>query len=139
MNNLQAMGLSQINPTKRVFINLEFEYKNLIELKESSWLKIDDNYLDAILEDNNEYVECKLEANSNYLMIRLNKKIKKYKNKIKKDNIRLRIELEDREIFTNAIVSKLPIEAILETKSRDYAKVNIYFEEKVYIEIIEIF
>ena len=139
MNNLQAMGLSQINPTKRVFINLDFEYKNLIELKESSWLKIDDNYLDAILEDNNEYFECKLEANSNYLMIRLNKKIKKYKNKIKKDNIRLRIELEDREIFTNAIVSKLPIEAILETKSRDYAKVNIYFEEKVYIEIIEIF
>ncbi len=130
-SNLQANGLNY-NLVDFKSELVELSKKDIFKIEENRWLKIEKEYL-HIYKDKSAK---KLYANGEYLLIK-DTKYKKVKNRYK-SNFYLKIDIDRALISNNTIISKMPKEALMVVKNIDYAKVNLYITDNIYIEIKEI-
>jgi len=136
-NNLQADLL--ISSKLNFFISEPFTLnkKSKNSLKVGSYLKLNSNSLSVALKSKSSFLMAKVFAKNSYLFI---KKCKKNTNKfkIKKDNFAIKFNLE-KELLTNqTAIAKMPINAIMLKGKKEFANINLYISNAIYIEIKEI-
>jgi len=139
-SNLQASKL--INSLKYLtYLEselIELDYKKLKKLKVGSWLEIKNDNLKTVLIKDKSIIESKLYSIDSYLALSISDNIKDYKFKIPKNHFRLKIDINKDINISDLIINKQPAKATLKIKKKDFANVNLYINNKIYIEIIEL-
>ncbi len=113
---------------------IDMHSKLLKKLKKGSWLELGSDILKVNIIVDKYLSKATLYSNDNYIFIKLDSKKKKYK-KIETKDFYFKMNLNIRVLLNNMLLSKNPISATLMNKSKDFAKVKLYFQDKIYVEI----
>ncbi len=113
---------------------IDMHSKLLKKLKKGSWLELGSDILKVNIIVDKYLSKATLYSNDNYIFIKLDSKKKKYK-KIETKDFYFKMNLNIRVLLNNMLLNKNPISATLMNKSKDFAKVKLYFQDKIYVEI----
>jgi len=134
-SNLQADSLISINSNYFLSEPIELSKKHIKELKVGSWLKIEQEYLDIFVIKNS--LSAKIFSKDSYLILeKKEKKAKKFK--IKKEQFSIKYGFQKELVNRVMAISKLPIRAVLLKGKRDFANINLYINDAIYLEIKEL-
>ena len=136
-NNLQANSL--ISNSNNYFLSepIELSKKDYKDLKVGSWLKIEQNSFNILINNKDKYIYAKVFNKDGYLLI---KKSKQKIKKAKKDSqyFSIKYTLDKELINTIMVLTKFPIKAVLLKGKKDYAYIELYIQDSIYIEIKEL-
>jgi len=143
MNNLQALSLKNLFLNKNDFLiseDIEISKDDLKKLKKGSFLEINSKVIKFnhySIKENKIIGIAKISAKANYIFINYKKykRVKKFKDN-NGFNLRFNFKLNLEGEFA---ISKIPLNIFLYLNNKDYAIVNLYFKDKFYIEIKELF
>jgi len=135
-NNLQANLLIESNLNYFKSEPISLSKKSIKALKNGSWIKIDQDSLNVVIDSKKTLFKGKLFSSKEYLLIEKNRKIKKLKNS--KENFTIKYYF-DKELFnTTTAVVKMPISAIMYKGKKEFAKVELFITDNIFIEIKEL-
>ncbi len=135
LNNLQANSLLLVDSFELKSIPIEFSKKDIVRVKDSSFLEINSSYIYFI--DSSNYI-YKIISDSSYIFAFKSGDIKRREFKEKKNSLVIKLNV-DREISLNkSIISKNPIYVTIFFKNRKLATAYMSVANKIYLEIKEL-
>ena len=141
MNNLQAKSLNFFLNKNNFFISEEIEIDNndIKKIEKGSFLEIENIFIKFFHIKNRKIVaSIKLKAKGNYFFIdyKAYKREKKFNDNIHNFTLRFNTPFFREGYFA---ISKMPFNAYLFFQNKEFATINLYFNNKFYIEIKELF
>ena len=141
-NNLQAGSLVNVNESIIFLCSslIKLNKKEFQNLKKNYWLQIQNSNLEVnIIKLNKIIYKAKLYGSNGYIFLDIkDSKKKKFTDKSNKELFVLKAKIDNTFNLNHMIISKNPLNAILYRNKKNYAKVDIYFKNYIYIKIKEI-
>ena len=136
-SNLQANSLVKSGTNYFLSELIEFDKKDFKKLKAGSWLQIKSNSLDIEIIKSSVSFWGRLYSKNSYFLIEKSDSLPKSK-KAKKEHFKLKAYLEKELINTQTAIAKEPISAKLIRGKKEFALINLYIDDCIFIEVKEL-
>ena len=137
MNNLQANSLATKKESYFISEPIEFNKKDFKKLNKNSWLKIEQSSLNIVISEDSGFVKGRLFSKDSYIFIK-KKSITKKEFRAKKGHFLIRCNLEKELINLTTAIAKEHISGVIIKDRLEFALINLYIKDTIYLEIKEI-